>query len=403
MIILRASKVALKLNKTYLLKLNPARITLFTALLAMPFISAAQYEHKLFSSNMMIETKFHYGFLYAHHLELERYNAHFPAFELSIQQLTYGKHRWERSFDYPIIGMTFFYSGLGYSPDLGQAYALMPFINFPLLKTKKFMLGFRFALGAGYLTERFDRLTNYKNLAIGSHLNAAVNLMFDARYRINYAFTVSGGICLQHFSNGSLKLPNYGINAPLINIGLAYRPVKENRSIGDRFYPPVEPFEAIIRRTMEFNFGMAVGWKNMQAVVGENYMVYHFSENTFIQVSRKSKFGLGFDVSYDPSQITILEKQGVTVDNKMKIIRPGVNAAYELIMSRLGFILNLGYYLGGMEKSNGPFYEKISVQYNFAKNFFASVMLKVHWGRADYIGWGLGYRFDVAYGKKTIK
>ena len=30
-------------------------------------------------------------------------------------------------------------------------------------------------------------------------------------------------------------------------------------------------------------------------------------------------------------------------------------------------------------------------------------MLKVHWGRADYIGWGLGYKFNARYGKRTIR
>lgn len=376
---------------------------LFLLVWAKPSESLAQFEHKLFSSNLMIETKFHYGFLYAHHLELELFNAHFPAFELSIQQLTFGKHKWERAFNYPIIGITLLYSGLGYNPNLGQALALMPFINFPLYKYRNFTFGFRFALGVGYLTQKFDRLVNYKNLAIGSHFNAAVNLMLEVRYRLNYALTMSAGISLQHFSNGSLKLPNYGINAPLINLGLAYRPFKENNQIGDRFYPPIEPYEAIIRKTMELYFGVSVGWKNMQAVVGENYMVYHIYQNTLFQISRKSKVGFGLDLSYDPSHIKILEMSGNTVDNELKILRPGINAAYELMMSRLGFILNLGYYLGGMEKSNGPFYEKIGVQYNFTRHFFASVMLKVHWGRADYIGWGLGYRLDVLYGKKTIK
>ncbi len=383
-------------------KLFTPALGLLLFLIANPY-SKAQPEHKLFSSNILIETKFHYGFLYAHHLELELFNAHFPAFEISIQQLTFGKHKWERAFNYPIIGITLLYSGLGYNPNLGQALALMPFINFPLYKHENFTFGFRFALGVGYLTQKFDRLVNYKNLAIGSHFNAAVNLMLEARYRINYALTMSAGISLQHFSNGSLKLPNYGINAPLINIGIAYRPVKENKMIGDRFYPPVEPYEAIVRKTMELYFGVSVGWKNMQAVVGENFMVYHIYQNTLFQISRKSKVGFGLDLSYDPSHIKILEMQGNTVDNKLKILRPGINAAYELMMSRLGFIINLGYYLGGMEKSNGPFYEKIGVQYNFTKHFFANVMLKVHWGRADYIGWGLGYRMDVLYGKKTIK
>jgi hypothetical protein len=300
-------------------------------------------------------------------------------------------------------GLTFFYSGLGSNPSLGKAYALMPFINFPLYKHKNLMVGFRLALGLGYLTKPFDRINNYKNLAIGSHFNAAVNLLFEARYRINYFVTFTTGISLQHFSNGSLKLPNYGLNVPLLNVGVALRPFKANQNIDDRFYAPTDPYEAIIYKTMEFNIGVLLGYKNMQAVFGQNFTVFHLYENTFFRISKKSKFGFGIDFSYDPSQLKILEKSGVTVDNKYSIIRPGLNGAYQLVMSRVGFIFNLGCYLGGKEKSNGPLYEKLAFQYNFSKDFFATVMLKVHWGRADYIGWGLGYKFDVKYGKKTIR
>ena len=352
---------------------------------------------------MIIEGKLHYGFLYAQHLEMELFNAHFPAFEVSIQQITYGKHRWERAYNYPLIGLTFMYSGMGNSPSLGKTYALMPFINFPLYKYRDLMIGFRLALGLGYITKPFDRLTNYKNLAIGSNLNAAVNLMLEARYRINYYLTLSAGISLQHFSNGSLKLPNYGLNAPLVSVGAALRPFKENKNIDDRFYAPTDPFEAVVRRTMEFNIGGLVGYKNMQAVFGQNFIVYHLFENTFFQISKKSKVGFGVDFSYDPSQLKILEKNGTPVDNNLKIIRPGINGAYQLIMSRIGFIFNMGCYLAGAEKSNGPLYEKFTFQYNFSKNLFAAVMLKVHWGRADYIGWGLGYKFNQSYGKRTVR
>ncbi len=352
---------------------------------------------------MIIEGKVHYGFLYPQHLELEVFNAHFPAFELSIQQKTHGKHKWERIYGYPIIGMILFYSPMGNNQWLGSVFALMPFINFPLYEYKNFSFGFRLAVGAGYVTKPFDRTTNYKNLAIGSNLNAAVNLMFEARYRVSRLLTLSTGISLQHFSNGSLKLPNYGLNAPLINFGVALRPFKNKHDIGDRFIAPTEPFAVILRKKMEFNFGALLGYKNMQAIYGQNFWVYHLYENTFVQISRKSKVGLGIDVSYDPSHITKLETEGDTVENMLNIIRPGINAAYQLNMSRIGFIFNLGYYLSGLEKSNGPLYEKISVQYNFSKNFYATVMLKVHWGRADYIGWGLGYKFEINYGKKIFR
>ncbi len=363
----------------------------------------AQFEHKLFSSNLVVEGKFYYGFLYAQHLELEYYNAHFPSFELCIQQMTFGKRPWERAYNYPLVGLSLFYSPLGNNPSLGQAFALMPNINFPLYKKKSFTFGFRFALGIGYLTRSFDRLTNYKNLAAGSNFNAAVNLMFEARYKLNYFLTLTGGIGLQHFSNGALKLPNYGINAIQMNIGLAYRPFKENKDIDDRFYAPTKPYEAIIKRTIEFNIGGFLGYKNMQAVYGQNFLVYHLFENTFIPWGRKSKVGMGLDLSYDPSHIKILEMSDNPVDNKFKVLRPGINAAYQLVISKIGFIVNLGIYLGGKEKSNGPLYEKLALQYNFSQNFFASVMLKVHWGRADYIGWGLGYKFITHYGKKTIR
>jgi len=366
-------------------------------------LAIAQFEHKLFSPNVIVEGKIHYGFLYAQHLELELFNAHFPAFELCIEKLTFGKHQWERAYNYPLIGVSMFYSGIGNNPSLGSAFAVMPFINFPLYKNDNFTAGFRLALGIGYLTKPFDRISNYKNLAIGSHLNAAVNLLAEARYRINYFLSVTGGVSLQHFSNGSLKLPNYGINLIMVNAGIAYRPFNENHNIGDRYYPPTEPYSAIVRRSFEVSIGAFVGYKNMQAIYGENYWISHFYGNAFLQVSPKSKFGAGLDCSYDPSQIKVLEMNGTPVDNKLSILRPGINGAYQLVMSQLGFILNLGCYLGGKEKSNGPLYQKISVQYGFSKNIYAAVMIKVHWGRADYIGWGLGYRFDVIYGKKTVK
>ena len=195
---------------------------LFVALIS-PEFAMPQYEHKTFTSNLLVEAKLHYGFFYAHHLELEIFNSHFPAFELNLQKQTYGKHKSERSYDYPLVGFSFFYSGLGGFDAIGSSFALYPFINFPLWRKNDFFLGFRFGLGVGYLTKKFDRIDNYKNLAIGSNLNAAVNIMFDLRYRLSNRFILSGGISLQHFSNGSLKLPNYGLNIPLINLGLVYR------------------------------------------------------------------------------------------------------------------------------------------------------------------------------------
>jgi hypothetical protein len=388
---------------THKLLLSHLLVPVILLFLASKPLAAQEYEHKLFTSNMLVEGRVYYGFLYAQHIELQRFNSHFPVFEINLQQETYGKHKWERAFGYPIIGISFLYTDLGKSEELGAAYSVFPFIDFPIYKTRNFRFDFRFALGAAYLTKPFDRLTNYKNLAIGSHINASANLMFDIRYRIAERVTLSLGLGLQHFSNGALKLPNYGINILAVNAGVAYRLARPNKTIIDRFIPPTEPYSANLQHSIEYDVGFAIGYKNMKSVYGENFMVYHLYENTFFPVMRKSKWGLGFDFSYDQSHIRILESHGVEVTNKLKIVRPGINAAYMLVLSKFNFILNLGYYLGGMENSNGPLYEKISFQYKFTKYLFANVMLKVHWGRADYIGWGIGLHFEQWYGRKTVK
>ncbi len=366
-------------------------------------VFSQEYEHVLFTSNMLVEGRFYYGFLYAQHLELERFNSHFPVFELNLQQETYGKRIWERAFSYPDIGISFLYTGLDKSHELGSAYTVFPFIDFPLTRYKNFSVNFRFGLGAAYITKRFDRLTNYKDLAIGSHINASANMMFKLKYKLTERLNISLGFGLQHFSNGALKLPNYGINILAVNAGVAFRLAKENKSIGDRFIAPTEPFSAILRHNIEFDIGGSLGWKNMKAVIGQNFLVYHFYENTFFPVKRKSKWGFGLDLPYDNSEIKILENEGITVNNKLRIFRPGINAAYMLVLSKLDFIFNFGYYLAGIYKTDGPFYEKLSFQYKFTKYIYANVMLLVHWGRADYIGWGFGVHIEKLYGKKLIK
>jgi len=124
----------------------------------------------------MAEAKIQYGFLMAHHLELEIYNAHFPAFEFSIERATWGKQHWETLYGYPLIGLSVWYSPLGGFKDLGSAIAVYPFINFPIVHDEVQQFNFRLGLGLGYLTNSYDRLDNYKNFAIGSNLNIAGSL-----------------------------------------------------------------------------------------------------------------------------------------------------------------------------------------------------------------------------------
>jgi hypothetical protein len=266
-----------------------------------------------------------------------------------------------------------------------------------LIETKKTTIGFRIGAGLGYLDKKFERLDNYKHLAIGTHLNFAGNIMLDLRFQVSERLLVNGGLSLTHFSNGAFKLPNYGINIPAISFGLGYWLQKANKPICRPLYSPVKPFEFDVRKIIEFDITGVIGFKNMEAIFGGQYFVVSVFGNVFKPISYKSKLGIGFDVSYDESDNLVLERNNVPVSNQFSLVKTGLSFGYELSMGKLSFDFNYGFYLNGKDKSDGTTYHKLSFRYNFTKRMFANITLKTHWGKADYIGWGIGYRFKWHY------
>ena len=149
------------------------------------FIYNLKAENIISKNNIQLETRLHYGFLLSHHLELNRYNSHFPMIEISLQKSTFGKKRWEKKYDYPLLGISLLYTDLGAYEEIGNAYAAFPYINFPLYRKNDNCINFRIGLGLAWLENKFDNIVNYKNFAIGSHLNIAANLQFEYRRKLS--------------------------------------------------------------------------------------------------------------------------------------------------------------------------------------------------------------------------
>lgn len=359
----------------------------------------SSFKHKKFRSNIQIEPRFYYGFIINHHTELEPFNAHVPAFEITVLKDTYGKKHWERIHKYPYIGISFFYSNLSDHTTVGQAYALYPFITFPILQENNNFLGFKVGLGLGYLTKTFDRLENYKNIAIGSHFNVAINLMAEYRRKLNESTSLSAGLSLIHFSNGSTATPNYGLNLPMVSVGLSKRISKPNNKIVSR-KASIPRFSYKDNRIFVFNVMAAYATKNMGNVFGERYNVYMVSFNVLKYFNEISAMGLAFDFSWDGSHVAMLERGGILNPSALTVIRPGIAGTYEMTISKLVMGVGIGVYWGGKEKSEGDIYEQLSVKYIFYKNVFASITLRAHAARAAFMAGGLGYRIQYDWGKK---
>jgi hypothetical protein len=328
---------------------------------------------------------------------MEIFNAHFPVYEISVFKATYGNTRWEYMYNYPMIGISFWHSALGNSEYFGSANAIYPYINFPLNRSKDLSINFRLGFGLGFIEKPFDRLDNYKNIAIGSHLNAAISFYFDIRKKINNKLTFTTGIGFMHMSNGATKTPNYGINIPTINGGLAYRIGKENPYIKKKLLPEHYPFEFDGKQYLYLDFSGGLGVKSLNSEYGKTYLVYTMTANIFRQISYKSRFGLGFDFVYDGSDYFNLIRNKTPINTKLAIIRPGFHIGYEILVSKVSLILNFGTYFGGKEKSDGNLYEKIGLKYKLNDQWFSNISLKAHAGRADYLTLGIGYNLKIKY------
>ena len=357
----------------------------------------AQAIRQLSKYNLQLEARAHYGIFMQHHFEMQRFDAHFPAFEIDIHRATYGKSRWESLYRYPLIGLGIWYSPLGGFKEIGQGIAVYPYINFPLNHDMDHSLNFRIGLGLGWLTNKFDPIENYKNFAIGSHLNAAVSLYFEYRWQISRRMSWILASGLTHFSNGSMKTPNYGLNLLTVSTGFSCFLKNPNPYMQKKLAPDLYPFEFDGKKWISTELSVSAGLKDMTQEVGKRYFVYNIALNTMKQVSMRSRLGLGFDLTYDASDKAVLDKKFIPYSSDWQILKPGANIAYEMLLDKTSFLFNLGFHLAGKELSEGQMYQKLAVKQHFTDNLFASVTLTAHYGKADYIGFGLGYRLNFKY------
>ena len=146
----------------------------------------------------------------------------YQSFSLRLSTQTTGEHLWERICNYPTWGVAV--SALDfYDPsEIGIPIAVNGFINAPIFRLNRLSLNYDLGFGITFNWKSFNPLTNKYNVAIG----AGEAFMSTAGLNLEYALTdhidISGGAAFSHFSNGAIKLPNFGINAIAPKVSLKY-------------------------------------------------------------------------------------------------------------------------------------------------------------------------------------
>jgi hypothetical protein len=361
---------------------KPSLLTL--AILLVNCLKAQQDSPSLLKA-LSAELNFDHGFFIADKPKTQYLRSSHANFaELAISAQTSGKKDWQVSNHFPRIGIALMYGSPGSEKYLGKMAAAYPFVRFPLYKNPRFNAAFRLGLGLGWIEKIYNKNSNYKNLVISTHLNACINILLQGEWVLSRRMALNGGFSFTHLSNGSVKVPNLGLNIPALSAGIRYlfneEPVLRGRaipSVSKKWQPSVFIF---------------VAGKQTYPLESSVYLVPVLNLELMRNLSATGRYGGGVNIAYDQS----LSKEVPDVpvyafDKSASQLQVSIFGSYEKVLGKLSIPLQLGVYVYNNYVIN-QLYQNIGIRYRFTRKMSAALQLKTHMGKADYIQWGLGYK-----------
>ena len=265
----------------------------------------------------------------------------------------------------------------------GKSYGAISEIDFRLLQKGNFKLFFTPGFGLTYVTKTaFNDTTTY---IFGSHINAVFSAALKPEIRFAEDLSLYSNISFLHYSNGSVQIPNAGIN--VVNVGLG---IKKDFQAGNSEIKAEE--KDFKKNGIEIAAGAGVRGKYR---IKDNVfrMGFYAGYNRFI--NRVLGFRIGLDASYygetyDPENY---QDTGAYIANSWDPFRIGASVGTEVKMGKFAANANFGRYLHFNNPNGQKTYWNAGMKYYLAPNFGVQGVLNVHKFQADYVNWGIFTRF----------
>ena len=311
------------------------------------------------------------------------------AFELEFQQQDTARTGFAQVYRNPFKGISLTYQNFGNPDVLGSAVTIFAHNTLPIAVGE--MLGTLYArvgTGLSYINKRYEVDTNPKNNAIGSYFNGYVNLQLRWRKYFDQ-WHIGAGIEFAHYSNAAMKVPNLGLNTPMISAEVGYdlHPVRHSDKLEslrtDFFYK-----DRMADELRLFFIGSSK----------QNPIKFHEPKNRAVLalqmlyskgVGKRWKVDAGIDLIYNDANRHYLDTSAYTIGETFQL---GVFLGASLHVYRAEFITGLGYYVYSPVHPFGRIYNRLGFRYHFSSKLSGMVGIKAHLGIADYLEFGLAYQ-----------
>ena len=331
-----------------------------------------------------------YGSIFLHNSDIAHLiQGHPTGFILGFNKKTFGEKDWQALLGYPDTGITFVYQNMA-NPVLGNNYGVFAHYNFYFLKRK---LQFRVGQGIAYNTNPYDRNTNFRNNAYGSHLLSSTLVMLNYyKENIYKGFGLKFGTTLIHYSNANFKAPNTSTNTGAFNLGVVYNLNYQN----EPSYKKVEaatPYD----KSLRYNLVLRGGVNESDIIGSGQYGFWVASAYLDKKIGKRSALQLGVDYFHANFLKELIRYQSiafpelsVAADTDFK--RAGVFLGHELFVNKLSVVTQFGYYWYYPFDFEGRTYNRIGLKRYFGKQWFAAITLKSHAAKAEAVEFGFGIR-----------
>lgn len=337
------------------------------------------------TKNISFSAKYSYGYIYPHHKSFEYFiNNYVTAFETNIGFKTKGEKKWQQLYNYPTIGIGYYFANLGNPELFGYVNTIYPFISVPIIDKDKIKVSYTFSEGIAWINKKFDLYNNNYNFVIGSHLNVYINIGLETEIKINSKLDLILSFDLSHFSNGGTKQPNKGFNLITLQSGIKYNLHEEDYKIKNE----IPNFTA----NTEYSIVIAGGFKNLPPAKTTFYPVSSIMINAKRQFSYKGKIGIGIDLFFDKSRVITLIYEGIENPTNAELFYGGSHLSYDFVYGKMSFTTQFGIYLLRKARFYQTTYNRFGLSYKFENNLTVNIHLKTFWAAADFIEYGIGYR-----------